>query len=121
MMRTLCALWADEHGFVLSAEMVLILTIGVLMMTVGLHAVSKAVVQELNDVSGAIGALNQTYKYDGLKKPGHAFVAGSAYMDTGDDCDCTEIIQIRPEPKFDNGNGPESGYGGGGGHHHYGK
>jgi hypothetical protein len=112
-------LWNDDCGFVVSAELVLVLTIGVLMMVVGLHAVAKGVTQELNDVSSAIGALNQTYKFDGLKKPGHAFVSGSAYMDTSDDCDCTTIVQIRPEPKFDNGNGPESGLGGGSGSYGY--
>lgn len=103
-------LWRDDAGFVLSAELVLILTIGVLMLIVGLHAVSKSVAQELNDLSNAIGTMNQTYSFHGAKKKGHAYTSGSAYRDSGDDCDCTEIHQIKPEPKYDNGNGPESGW-----------
>ena len=38
MMRTL---WHDEAGFVLSAELVLVLTLGVLSMVVGLNAVAS--------------------------------------------------------------------------------
>ena len=43
--------WADEAGFLLSAELVLILTLGAIAMVVGLNAVAKSVVQELNDVA----------------------------------------------------------------------
>ena len=49
-------LWNDEAGFVISAELVLVLTIAVLAMIVGLSEVAVAVNTELNDISNAIRA-----------------------------------------------------------------
>ena len=60
------ALWKEENGFIISAELVLVLTIAVLAMIVGLSEVAVAVNTELNDVSNAIGSLNQSYAYTGL-------------------------------------------------------
>ena len=58
-------LWNDEDGAVLSAELVLILTILVIGMVVGLSELQDAVVNELNDVGEAIGSLNQGYFFHG--------------------------------------------------------
>ena len=106
-------LWNDEAGVVISAELVLVLTITVLAMVVGLHAVSKAVTQELNDVSSAIGALDQSFSFDGFSKPAkrgvHSQWAGSGFADKKDDCDCAPIIQTRPRVKVDNGYRSEAG------------
>ena len=60
------ALWKEENGFIISAELVLVLTIAVLAMIVGLSEVAVAVNTELNDVSNAIGSLNQSYAYTGF-------------------------------------------------------
>ena len=112
MLRTLCALWRDQNGVILSAELVLVLTITVLSMVVGLHAVSKAITMELNDLANAFGTVNQSYSYRGLEKWGHAWVEGSAFEDHRDDCDCTEIEQPQPDIKWDpSGGGPEAGHG----------
>ena len=100
-------LWQDERGFILTAELVLILTIGVLAMIVGLNGVAKSVTQELNDVSGAIGALDQSYAYRGMNKSWHAGVVGSAYADRGDACDCSSITSTAAGMKIDNGYQPE--------------
>lgn len=109
MLRTLKILLDDQNGFIVSAELVLVLTIAVLSMVVGLHAVAKSVTMELNDISNAFGAINQSYFYKGLKKPYHASVKGSAFRDQQDDCDCTEIIQRPPRVKVDpSGFGAES-------------
>lgn len=94
-------LWRDECGFIVSAELALIVTTGVLATVVGLHAVAGAVNSELNDVSNAIGALDQSYSYNGYCHIGHSWVAGSAYLDTQDDCDCTAIRETTPYPKHD--------------------
>ena len=102
------ALWKDQIGFVVSAELVLVLTIGVLAMIVGLHAVAKSVVMELNDVSNAVGAINQSYYYKSFKKRHHSAVAGSAYKDGKDHCDCSSIRETRPKAKTQRG-GSESG------------
>jgi Flp pilus assembly pilin Flp len=110
MMRTLKQLRADEHGFVISAELVLVMTIAVLAMVVGLHAVAKSITMELNDVANAFGAVSQSYMYKGLKKPRHAAVNGSAFRDGRDACDCTAIIQPKPNVKQDpSGRRPEAG------------
>jgi Flp pilus assembly pilin Flp len=110
MKRTLNALWNDENGFVVSAELVLVMTIGVLAMIVGLHSVSKSVVQELNDVASAFGAIDQSFCFGGLKKKRHhAEVSGSGFNDRNDDCDCSIIVQTHPRVKTDRGGwGPEA-------------
>lgn len=87
----LMKLWNDEAGLIVSAELALVLTIGVLAMVVGLSEVAVAVNTELNDISNAIGALNQSYSYTGfVAKDGYkgkSFVAGSSFSDGTDDCD----------------------------------
>jgi Flp pilus assembly pilin Flp len=90
MLRTF---WNDDNGFVISAELVLVATILVIGMIVGLSEVQHAVVQELNDVGDAIGAVYQGYYYTGFhsfKTFGggvKSFTFGSEYRDTVDDCD----------------------------------
>lgn len=87
----------DENGFILSAELVLVLTIGVLSLIVGLHEVAVAVNTELNDISSAIGALNQTFTFCGFAGTGgkiKSAYAGSAFTDLGDDCDCNTSCDL---------------------------
>lgn len=76
--------WNDENGFVISAELVIILTVAVLAMIVGLSYVQSAVVSEFSDVAGAISSLNQSYAYSGYYSRSYfgkfkSFYAGSAY------------------------------------------
>lgn len=76
--------WNDEYGFVISAELVIILTVAVLGMIVGLSYVQSAVVSEFTDVAGAISSLNQSYAYSGYYSRSYfgkfkSFYAGSAY------------------------------------------
>lgn len=83
--------WMDQNGAVVSIELVLIITIAVLALIVGWSEVAVAVNTELNDVSNAIGALNQSYVITGF----HAFgggklkssFGGSCFIDRVDDCD----------------------------------
>ncbi|MEQ9069352.1 MAG: hypothetical protein RLO18_21640 [Gimesia chilikensis] len=94
------ALWKDERGFVISAELVLVLTIAVLAMIVGLSEVAVAVNTELNDVSNAIGALNQSYAYTGYAATAtcdgkhKSYVAGSLFNDNADDCDLNTTCDL---------------------------
>ncbi len=106
-------LWNDEAGVIISAELVLVLTIAVLAMVVGLHAVAKAVTYELGDLGAAFGAINQSYTFDGFTNNNHSAWTGSAYLDESDDCDCREIIEVVPRPHVDGSpaNAPESGNG----------
>lgn len=86
-------LLADETGVVLSSEIVLVGTVGVLGMVVGLEAVSSAVNTELNDLASAFGTIDQTFNFRSISKPGHAWVRGAGFNDQGDFCDCQPIIQ----------------------------
>ena len=83
----------DENGFVVSAELVLVLTIAVLGTVVGLTAVRDSIAQELVDLSDAFGAVNQTFNVVGISKAKnagkpHAAVFGFGFADNADDCDC---------------------------------
>lgn len=109
MVRNFGKLFDDEAGFVISAELVLVLTIAVLAMVVGLTAVRDSVTNELNDLAHAFGAVNQTYNVAGLCKPRnygtHAHIAGFGFNDNADDCDCNPIQLIDVVGKQDSSSG----------------
>ena len=84
----------DESGAIVSIEMILIITIAVLALIVGWSEVAKAVNTELNDISNAVGALNQSYAFTGYHNntafgatKNTSVYAGSSWNDTVDDCD----------------------------------
>ena len=84
------SLMNDETGVIVSAELILVLTLAVLAMVVGLSEVAVAVSTELNDVSNAFGALNQSYAFTGFRKFAPKWishVSGSSWWDFVDDCD----------------------------------
>ena len=110
-MKTLSRLINEDAGFIISAELVLVATILVIGMIVGLSEIQHAVVQELNDVADAIGAINQSYSYSGFsakKTNGGAlksFTNGSAFVDLADDCDNNQCdltcdVPAAEAPKF---------------------
>jgi len=87
----------DDAGFIVSAELVLIATIGVLSLVVGLSEVAYGVNQELEDVGAAFGSLNQAYAYNGVT--GHkGSAAGSHFNDTKDFCDSEADIVCNVYP-----------------------
>ena len=112
-MTHLKRLYLDDSGFIISAELVLVMTIGVLAMVVGLTAVRDAVVHELNDVSHAIGAVSQSYTVTGLEKSrggwghcdAHARIDGFGFNDNTDECDCKVIELVDVCGKDDPSNG----------------
>jgi hypothetical protein len=76
----------DEAGFVVSSELVLISTIAVIGLIAGLSTLRDGVVQELADVSGAIGNISQSYTYNSVT--GHSSgTNGSAFQDQTDFCE----------------------------------
>jgi len=77
-MRILKELYRDECGMVLSAEAVLIGTVGVIGASVGLSAVATSVNEELTDVACAFRSLDQSFEFQGQKRCG-AETAGSSY------------------------------------------
>ena len=127
-------LFNDEHGFVVSAELMLVITLMFCAAAVGWAAVRDALVNELNDVSHAIGTVSQSYSVVGLSKLrddgtySHGQCSGFGFNDTTDDCDCNIITYVDAAPKADPSDGdaegtapamPDaSGGGSGGGHGH---
>ena len=93
------ALWNDEHGAIVSIELILIITIAVLALIVGWSEVAVAVNNELNDISNAIGALDQSYAFTSFKGQGgtdkvKSVFNGSRYDDVTDDCDANISCQM---------------------------
>lgn len=96
-MRMLHRIWKDEAGFVVSTELILIATILVIGLIVGLATVRDQVVQELGDLATAIGNVNQSYSYNGVKGC-TAETAGSMFEDNSDFCDNRGIDPSDAEP-----------------------
>jgi hypothetical protein len=78
-MRVMKALWNDERGLVLSAEAVVLGTLGVAGATVGLSAVARSANSELEDVAFAIRSLDQSFQIPG-QESGGARTAGSRFQ-----------------------------------------
>lgn len=129
------SLLADDSGFIISAELVLVATILVIGVIVGLSEVQHAVVGELNDVADAIGSANQSYSYSGFSKRDwgwgrwgwgwggagtHAWTAGSMFVDLQDACDMNQCMLACNPPVVEapkvgaHGYGYGYGYGQGG-------
>ena len=92
-------LFRDESGVIISAELALVLTIAVLAMVVGLSEVAVAVNTELNDISNAIGSLNQSFSVTGVVGENGAGklksqTAGSKFSDGQDDCDINTTCDL---------------------------
>ena len=104
-MRVLRQLWADEAGFVVSSELVLVATMLVLGMIVGLTSLRNQVVQELGDLAVAIGNFEQSYQFSSVI--GHtASTAGSMFVDNDDYCDNGGIDPINDPPACIDVDGP---------------
>lgn len=105
-------LFNDEAGFIVSAELVLVLTIGVLAMVVGLASLRDSITSELIDLSDAFGAIDQSYNFSTISKAAtaptngvHGIAFGAGYNDNGDDCDCNAITHTDVCGKDDASNG----------------
>lgn len=70
MNALLNSLLNDEAGFIVSAELVLIATLGVLAMVVGLSEVAFNVNSELQDVGRAFASMNQSFNLQGQMNQG---------------------------------------------------
>ena len=64
------ALWRDEAGFIISAELILVATIAVLSSIVGLTSIAHAVNGELLDVANGFESLRQNPRYATLSQAG---------------------------------------------------
>lgn len=98
MLKLLKKLHEDEHGVILSAEIVIVGSILVIGLITGLTCLQHSVNGELKDVAAAIGSLDQSYSFSGQVKPGWngrccAFTAGSSFANCESKCE-TEQSQI---------------------------
>lgn len=110
MSQLMHAFVADENGFIVSAELVLVATIAVLSILVGLSEVAYGINEELEDVGSAFGAINQSYTYRGVA--GHkGAMAGSYHLDHIDHCDSECDIVCNVAPTGEDPRNPHSGHG----------
>jgi len=101
MRETVLNMWSDESGVVVSVELLLIVSIGALGLLVGLTEIAVSVNSELNDISNAVGALNQSYVIAGFRSNSTLHTGkvksayhGSIFVDTIDDCDNNQIAIV---------------------------
>lgn len=71
-------LWNDQRGFVVTAEVALLVTLGIGAAAGGLYSAATAVDEELRDVARAFRCLDQSYEVRGFRGCG-ACTAGSIY------------------------------------------
>ena len=90
LVGTALSLWNREDGAIISAELVLVMTIAVLAMVVGLSSISHSINSELKDIADAFGAISQSFLYTGISGSGAA-VSGSSFNDDPDFCDCIPL------------------------------
>jgi hypothetical protein len=93
-------LFNDEAGFIISAELMIIVTLLFCGTVVGIAMIRDSLVQELGDVSEMIGSFDQSYAVGGLSAPSsgttfHAVCGGPAagfgFNDSDDQCDCKGV------------------------------
>ncbi len=87
-------LWRDELGAIVSAEAVMVATLGVAGATVGIEAVSKSLNEELTDVALAIRSLDQSFSVRERRSAG-AVVPASKYLQTDVNVSRAEILEHR--------------------------
>lgn len=75
----------QSKGFVLTAELILLVTILILGSVIGMVSMRDSLNAEMDDVSEAIGALDQGYEFDGIvNDQATATIAGSTWDDATD-------------------------------------
>jgi hypothetical protein len=96
MSRLAVRLLNDDAGFIVSAELILVATVGILTMIVGLSEVAHNINNELEDIGSAFGNMTQTYQFNGTS--GHKGSAdGSSFYDVTDYCDnYCDIVSVTP-------------------------
>ena len=98
-MRVWMHLWNDEQGTIISAELILIVTLTGLGLLAGLTTYRDQIVFELADLGTAVGQFNQSYSISSLVIGTGATAssfAGSTFLDTADFCDDTSSSGTDP-------------------------
>lgn len=80
----------DEAGFVISSELIFIMTIVVIGLLTGLVTVRDQVITELADVADAVSEVDQSYSFAAITAS-IGSVAGSSFADAADFCEQTGV------------------------------
>ena len=86
MRKFLQALWQDQHGFLVSSELVFVATLLVIGMVTGLTTIRDQVLGELGDLADAVSEVNQSFSISGVTAHA-ASTAGVAFIDEADFCE----------------------------------
>ncbi len=96
MKRLMSCLWRDEHGVILSTEIVVVGSVLVIGLITGMTCLQEAVNGEMEDLAGAFSSLDQSYSFAGQvgDKRCPVCTAGSSYHDCQKSCedDCGDIV-----------------------------
>jgi hypothetical protein len=84
-------IWNEDHGTVISAELVSVATIAFIGLIVTLSAMRDATISELSDVAGSVQDLNQSYSVNAATGPSGSKV-GSQFVDATDPGDEAEDV-----------------------------
>lgn len=80
------AFWRDEHGFIVSSELVFVATLLVIGMVTGLTTIRDQVLSELGDLADAVSEVDQSFTIAAMT--GHsASTAGVDFTDEEDFCE----------------------------------
>ena len=72
----------DESGLVITAELIMIITVAVISLSAGWGAVASMLAEELEDVANSVGSLDQSFSYSGLSAGEHATCSGGGFTDS---------------------------------------
>lgn len=76
---------SKQRGFAMAPELLLVSSVIFAGVTAGVTNMRDSILAETEDAAEAIGSLNQSYRYDGIRNNhGTARVGGSAFRDTMD-------------------------------------
>ena len=87
----------DESGLVITAELVMVVTVAVLGLVVGWGAVSAAMAEELEDVANMIVAVDQSWHVNGIAGCGNrSYSNAMGFVDTRDAVEVTATCSFDP-------------------------
>ena len=97
MLNLLHQLRRDEHGVILTSELVVVGSILVIGLITGTTCLQRSVDAELRDLGNAIGSLDQSFSFSGHRKVGFrghccAWTAGSSWLNCEEKDNCHNDI-----------------------------
>lgn len=107
----------DQSGAVVSAELLVLVTIVLIGLIVGTSSIRDAIVGELSDLSGAVQDSNQSFSYNGIvgnssTSPGSQFADSIDFDDSVDDpsgeADNCIVFDTPPSPEGSSGGSPDT-------------